>query len=152
MNRQTHAKSGLFLMEIMFNILFFSVLVTFCLQMFFRAHSLSEETSALHCAVTTCSSLAEIYQSSKNGKETLTQDFPEFSFADNTLEIYFNDEFRNCPKEKATYFAEIVFLMDDRKTAEISFYRLSDSDKIYSLPVSGYCPQTVNTLSGGERP
>ena len=36
MNQYQHSKSSLFLMEIILNILFFSVLATFCVQIFFK--------------------------------------------------------------------------------------------------------------------
>lgn len=36
MNQYRHSKSSLFLMEIILNILFFSILATFCVQIFFQ--------------------------------------------------------------------------------------------------------------------
>ena len=69
MKNYRHSKASLFLMEIMLNILFFSILVTICLQMFIKAHNLSDSTTVLHRAVSTCTSIAEVYQSSNEGKE-----------------------------------------------------------------------------------
>ena len=152
MNRPTHSKSGLFLMEIMFNILFFSVLITFCLQLFFEAHSLSESTTVLHRAVSTCSSLAEIYQSSPNGEDSLQQYYPDSVVSDNSLQIYFSEDFINCSQKGAAFSAEFTFSEDNPKTATLCFLRLSDSETLYSLNISGYCPQTVTALTGGERP
>lgn len=44
MNQYRHSKSSLFLMEIILNILFFSILATFCVQIFFKGYQLSENT------------------------------------------------------------------------------------------------------------
>ena len=63
MNQYRHSKSSLFLMEIILNILFFSILATFCVQIFFKGYQLSKSTEKLHQAVTACTSIAEICQS-----------------------------------------------------------------------------------------
>ena len=60
MNQYRHSKSSLFLMEIILNILFFSILATFCVQIFFKGYQLSKSTEKLHQAVTACTSIAEI--------------------------------------------------------------------------------------------
>ena len=62
MNQYRHSKSSLFLMEIILNILFFSILATFCVQIFFKGYQLSKSTEKLHQAVTACTSIAEICQ------------------------------------------------------------------------------------------
>ena len=48
MNQQKHDKSSLFLMEIIINILFFAILASFCVQIFFKAYEMSKDTSRLH--------------------------------------------------------------------------------------------------------
>ena len=45
MNQYRHSKSSLFLMEIILNILFFSILATFCVQIFFKGYQLSKTAS-----------------------------------------------------------------------------------------------------------
>ena len=65
MNQYRHSKSSLFLMEIILNILFFSILATFCVQIFFKGYQLSKSTEKLHQAVTACTSIAEICQSTE---------------------------------------------------------------------------------------
>ena len=57
MNQYRHSKSSLFLMEIILNILFFSILATFCVQIFFKGYQLSKSTEKLHQAVTACTSI-----------------------------------------------------------------------------------------------
>ena len=56
------SKSGLFLMEIMFAILFFSLAGAVCLQLFVKAHSLSRDAKTLDAAVTVCQSAAAVLE------------------------------------------------------------------------------------------
>ena len=84
MNQYRHSKSSLFLMEIILNILFFSILATFCVQIFFKGYQLSENTKKLHQAVTACVSIAEICQSTDSPKEALSSIYPESSFLPST--------------------------------------------------------------------
>ena len=107
MNKYRHPKSSLFLMEIMVNILFFAVLVTICLQLFFKAHTLSENTSVLHRAVTTCTSIAEVYQSSTDGEEIILSVFPNALFLEDIILIYFDKSFIPCQKTSGAYRATI---------------------------------------------
>ena len=57
------SKTGLFLMETMFAILFFAVAGAVCLQLFARAHLFSQDAMKLNEAVTVCQSAASILES-----------------------------------------------------------------------------------------
>ena len=149
MNKYRHPKSSLFLIEIMINILFFSVLITICLQLFFKAYTLSENTSALHRAVTACTSIAEVYQSDPNGEEVLLTIYPDAIALKKTLLIYYDKHFLPCTKTESAYRA--VLINDaSQHTATISFYALDEAEPLYTLSVSSYFPQTFNELSGGN--
>ena len=102
MNRYKHSKTSLFLMEIMIDILFFCILVTICLQLFFKAHNLSESTTILHRAVTACTSIAEIYQSDSNGKQLILHIYPDARELDQNITIYYDEGFSSCPEERST--------------------------------------------------
>ena len=148
MNKYRHPKSSLFLMEIMINILFFAVLVTICLQLFFKAHTLSENTSVLHHAVTTCTSIAEVYQSNTDGEEIILSVYPNALFLEDTILIYFDENFMPCQKASGTYRAMIEKVADD--SAMISFCAFDSTENLYSITVSSYMPLTLNELMGGD--
>ena len=93
MNQYRHSKSSLFLMEIILNILFFSILATFCVQIFFKGYQLSKSTEKLHQAVTACTSIAEICQSTDSPEETLSSIYPESMSLDATILIYYDRDF-----------------------------------------------------------
>ena len=147
MNKYRHPKSSLFLMEIMINILFFAVLVTICLQLFFKAHKLSESTSVLHHAVTTCTSIAEVYQSDHNGEEIVMTFYPDAIALNNTILIYFGENYLPCAESNSKYRA--VLEHGNSPNANIIFYEQESGVAIYSLALSSYIPQTLKVLEGG---
>lgn len=150
MNKYRHSKSSLFLMEIMLNIFFFSILVTICLQLFFKAHTLSENTTTLHRAVTTCTSVAEVYQSNAYGKESILHLYPDAMELNQNIIIYYDEDFASCPKEKGAYRITITLSDNDIHNAIIEFSDLETSDVIYTLTVSSYEPQTLSSAMGGD--
>ena len=149
MNKYRHSKASLFLMELMLNILFFSVLVTICLQLFFKAHNLSESTTVLHRAVSTSTSIAEIYQSNSYGKESILHIYPDAIELNQNIIIYFDEKFVSCPKEEGSYRATITIGDDPLHTAVINFSKIDSDEIIYTLTVSAYEPQTLSSVSGG---
>lgn len=150
MKNYRHSKASLFLMEIMLNILFFSILATICLQLFVKAHHLSDSTTVLHRAVSTCTSIAEVYQSSSNGKESILHIYPEATEQGEMITIYFDEKFNSCSKEESSYHALITIDSDALRTAEITFSEMENEEKIYSISVSGYQPQTLSCIIGGN--
>jgi len=147
MNKYRHPKSSLFLMEIMINILFFAVLVTICLQLFFKAHNLSNDTTTLHRAVTACTSVAEVYQSNNDGKEVIMTMYPHAIALNNTILIYFDENYLPCNEASGTYRA--VLDHSNPPDACITFYSQDNGKVIYSLELSSYTPRTLEDLKGG---
>lgn len=147
MNKYRHPKSSLFLMEIMINILFFAVLVTICLQLFFKAHNLSEDTTALHHAVTACTSIAEVYQSNPNCKEVIMMVYPDAIALDSTILIYFNESYQPCNEAESSYRA--ILDHTNSSNVNITFYSQDNGEILYSLMVSSYMPRTLDALEGG---
>ena len=148
MNKYRHPKSSLFLMEIMINILFFAVLVTICLQLFFKAHQLSEDTSQIHHAVTACTSIAEVYQSNYNGREMIMTIYPDAIALNTTILIYFDEHYLPCKEADSSYRA--VLDQGNLTDATITFYTQDSETIIYSLAVSAAVPRTLNALEGGS--
>ena len=80
----------------------FSILATFCVQIFFKGYQLSKSTEKLHQAVTACTSIAEICQSTDSPEETLSSIYPESMSLDATILIYYDRDF--LPVENKTLF------------------------------------------------
>ena len=151
MKKYRHSKASLFLLEIMLNILFFAVLVTICLQLFFKAHNLSTDTTAMHQAVTACTSIAEVYQSTPNGEEMILNIYPDAIILNDTIIIYFDYTFSSCALFESNYRA-VLSKHDNEDILEISFFKKDEADAIYQLCVSSYSPRTLDELAGGNTP
>ena len=55
------SKASLFLMELIIAILIFSLSSALCVQLFAKAHLLSNKTKDLNHAISLCESVAEVY-------------------------------------------------------------------------------------------
>lgn len=55
------SKSGLFLMEMILSILFFSLSSAVCIQLFVKSHLISRQSVDLNCAVEYCQNVAEAF-------------------------------------------------------------------------------------------
>ena len=148
MNQYRHSKSSLFLMEIILNILFFSILATFCVQIFFKGYQLSKSTEKLHQAVTACTSIAEICQSTDSPEETLSSIYPESMSLDATILIYYDRDFLAYGKQNAVYRATVDFLPDQLATIHITFLDTSTAETLYELSASCYQPISLSTTGG----
>ena len=148
MNQYRHSKSSLFLMEIILNILFFSILATFCVQIFFKGYQLSKSTEKLHQAVTACTSIAEICQSTDSPEETLSSIYPESMSLNETILIYYNKDFLACGKQNAVYRATVDFLPDQLATIHITFLDTSTAETLYELSASCYQPISLSKTGG----
>ncbi len=59
---KNHSKSGLFLIELIIALLFFSLGSLVCIQMFLLSHNTAEESKRLGAAVVAAQTAAEIYE------------------------------------------------------------------------------------------
>ena len=151
MNKYRPIKSSIFLLEIMLNILFFAILATICVQLFFKARTLSQNASLLYHAVTICTSIAEVYQSERDGKEMIMALYPDAIELDKTILFYFDDNYFPCIEIDSAFRAVLEYDRTNH-TAKISFYKKNDTAVIYSLEISAYMPQTLGEQKGGQTP
>ena len=151
MRKYRFQRSSLFFLEIMLNLLFFVILVTICLQLFLKAHHLSKDTTLLHRAVTVCTSIAEVCQSSLDETDIFQTIYPESLILNDTILIYFDSNFAACSEFESIYR---VFLSENKEDNRITirFLRKNDTSIIYELEISSYSPQSLQKLMGGATP
>lgn len=102
--------SNLFLMELILAIFFFSAASAICLQFFVKSHLLSREAGALNQAVSICSSMAELIQvsdSSRGAMELLQAEYPEGSFTETELLLYYDKKFMVCNENESAYLLRL---------------------------------------------
>ena len=126
------SKSSLFLLELMISIVFFALAAAGCVQVFAKAHMLSQEAGRLDMAVSVAQSLAEECSGSR--------------MEDN--QRYYDELGNVCGKEDGVYLAEIL------QTEQAGMYQIhitvmdmKTQDTLYTLQTASYLP---NGTGGGN--
>lgn len=97
MNTRNSSKSGLFLMELLMGILFFSVACAVCVKLFVTSSQLSRQSVSLNHAVSLAESIAESFYGCNGDPKALSQLLPSEEnglYADVTL--YEENELLHC--------------------------------------------------------
>lgn len=142
-------KTGLFLMELIIAILFFSLAAAICIQLFVKSHMISERSIALNHSILLAQNTAEIFYATNGDPEKMasllgcgeSSDTAAIADSDNasTLTLFYTDKF-DCldPAEAASaVFQQTISLYADSDPALITCHivisELSSGDVIYSL-------------------
>ena len=113
--------SSLFLLELILAVLFFSVASALCIQIFTKAHLMSQDARDLNFAVNEVSSMAE--------------QMPDDSLQNATA--YYNSSYASCEKADAVYVLTVHYEPEDTLLkAHISMDTVADNRNIYTLDVT----------------
>lgn len=77
MQTKNSSKSGIFLMELILSILFFSIAAAVCVKLFVTAHRLSDQSVNLNHAVAMAESIAEAFYGCNGNAGELEKLFPD---------------------------------------------------------------------------
>ena len=126
------SKSSLFLLELMISIVFFALAAAGCVQVFAKAHMLSQEAGRLDMAVSVAQSLAEECSGSR--------------MEDN--QRYYDELGNVCGKEEGVYLAEILQTEQaGMNQIHITVMDMETQDTLYTLQTASYLP---NGTGGGN--
>lgn len=113
--------SSLFLLELILAVLFFSVASALCIQIFTKAHLMSQDARDLNFAVNEVSSMSE-------------------QMSDGTLQdaaAYYDSSYASCEKADAVYVLTVHYEPEDTLLkAHISMDTVADNRNIYTLDVT----------------
>ena len=127
------SKSSLFLLELMISIVFFALAAAGCVQVFAKAHMLSQEAGRLDMAVSVAQSLAEECSGSR--------------MEDN--QRYYDELGNVCGKEDGVYLAEILQTEQaGMNQSHITVMDMETQDTLYTLQTASYLPD--GTGGGNE--
>lgn len=113
--------SSLFLLELILAVLFFSVASALCIQIFTKAHLMSQDARDLNFAVNEVSSMAE--------------QMPDDSLQD--AAAYYDSSYASCKKADAVYVLTVHYEPEDTLLkAHISMDTIDDNRNIYTLDVT----------------
>ncbi|MCR4850566.1 MAG: hypothetical protein K5870_04820 [Lachnospiraceae bacterium] len=130
------SKTGLFLMELIMSIMFFSLAAAICVELFVRSHSLSKSSVELNHAVVECDSVAEFIQGVGGNIE---QDTFLYTYDGNFNRRYVESQHNRM---SASYILVCEKKPDPENpgliTYKISFLSYPESKVIYSIEPEYY--------------
>jgi hypothetical protein len=140
--KQSHSQNSIFLMEIILNVLLFSILLVVGLQFFIHSHTLTEKTQQLHQAVSGCESVAAVFESGDGNLDDLVDTYQYSVNLHSQVLIYLDSNFNECQKQNACYYISASLSSDSTDTLEkatITCYTI-DATQLYTLRVCHYTP------------
>lgn len=151
MKKRVTSKSGLFLLEMMISILFFSIVAAICVQIFAKAHMMSRKAHDLNMAVSYASSGAELL-THLDTAEQLTEylDGCEQS-GEGRFAVYYDKDWKVCESENAYAWMEIMFVEEDgMRSAQFQVRLTAGEEPLYQLNTGRYLRKTVEAGDGNE--
>lgn len=144
--------SSLFLLELILAVLFFSVASALCIQIFTKAHLMSQDARDLNFAVNEISSMAEQISAGTLHPDTAassddtaassgdTASDPSTQMPDDSLQdaaAYYDSSYASCKKADAVYVLTVHYEPEDTLLkAHISMDTVADNRNIYTLDVT----------------
>lgn len=137
--------SSLFLLELILAVLFFSVASALCIQIFTKAHLMSQDARDLNFAVNEVSSMAEQISAGTLHSDTAassddTASDPSTQMPDDSLQdaaAYYDSGYASCEKADAVYVLIVHYEPENTLLkAHISMDTIADNRNIYALDVT----------------
>ncbi len=160
--RHRASHGSLFLMELIFSILLFTIIATICISGFVKAHTLSRDASLQTHYATMAGNIAEMFRSGEDWDSTIKEIlayYPEASVISSddsdetllsdtslkitnlprTIHIYFDKEFHPCGVKAAAYCAEVNLSYEDALlTADIGIRIGGNTAHVYELSIDHF--------------
>ena len=137
--------SSPFLLELILAVLFFSVASALCIQIFTKAHLMSQDARDLNFAVNEVSSMAEQISAGTLHSDTAassddTASDPSTQMPDDSLQdaaAYYDSGYASCEKADAVYVLTVHYEPENTLLkAHISMDTIADNRNIYTLDVT----------------
>ena len=103
MNRSSNSHSRMFLMEMMFAILFFSLAGAVCLRMFAASRRMSVSAAELNMAVNQAGNAAELLKNSYRTNASrfpgcILDEYPDAAADGAGITVYYDTNWESCPR------------------------------------------------------
>lgn len=136
MKQLKSAKSGLFLLELIVVILFFSLGSTVCIQAFTKAHLMSQKAQDLSFASLKASETTSVIKYTDCTLESLQEYFPHAAEKNGEFLIFYNENYEECGEQDSRYVLHTALAPDGRaQTAHIRVLRCDAEKTIYELQI-----------------
>lgn len=137
----SHSRSGIFLMEIIIAILFFSIVSALCLQAFVRSRALSKDANALNRSVAITESIAEMIKgadSPQNAIALIQETYPNAASDSEVALLSYDENWEPCraSDKDCTYQVSVICNSFGQDTKDDSLGLLTWSISSQSAEVS----------------
>ena len=142
--RSNTSKSGLFLLELILSVLFFSLSSVICVQMFVKSHNLSKESKELNNSVILCESMADTFYATEGDLLQMTELLSGSSLPkDNVICMFFDEAFNITGESSAVYKLSGTCDTDNLlKLLNIELTEISQDKTVYTLSIKYYPSET----------
>jgi hypothetical protein len=106
------SKSSLFLIELMLSILFFAIASSVCLQMFVKAHTLSQDSRDLTFATEAASTLSDYWKDCNGDYDLLIDELLFGEYTDETFTVYYSKDGQSCEENEHYYTIYLTTTID----------------------------------------
>ena len=141
-------------MELILSILFFALTAAVCLQLFVKAHLLSQDTINLNHAVTEAQNFAEVFLA---GDGSLKR-FPDYfidqltpdscSYDDSgmlcSFTLFYDKDWNPSGLSDYTYQITIAYTQKDQPAMRDAIITVSDTEDFYRIPLQKYISREVS--------
>jgi len=132
-NRFSVSFSSMFLMELIFAILIFSIASAISVSAFAKAHALSSQASVENASVSLVSSAADLGRSSSSyddAENVLAESYSKADFANGICSVYYDRNLAECSAGQAAYILSVQLLgpKGGLLTAELDFQKADPED------------------------
>lgn len=143
MRERQNTRSSLFLIELILAILFFSLASAVCVQVFVKAHFISQSAAELTLGANCASSAAEVLTHTDGSYEAFKELFPQAQEDDGEFYLCYDQDGKICEEEDAVYYLRIQEAASDNiRSAHILFTDKS-GNCLYRLDPEIRIPRTV---------
>lgn len=132
------SKTGLQLMELGINLLFFCIILTLCVQFFVRSYEERKESERLTFAVNEVCNLAEILISEDISLTEITEYYPAARVSQDATSatVFYDSDFNETDSENASYRMDVTSEIQGENTeTNIDYFALDndESNCLYSV-------------------
>ncbi len=136
-----HSHSSVFLLELMINIVLFSIVITVCLRIYLLGYKKSQETTQLTHAIVLVQDVCDCFQSCYGDSEKMLSYFPNGILQSTDMTLYYDQDFQKSSDLQDVYEIRISFTSDHSlNTANIRFVNVATEAEIYHITTTVHIP------------
>ena len=135
-NFTTHSKSGLFLMEMIFVLLFLGLTCGICVRLFAASYQSRQKAREYDHIQELTTSIGEVLEGSQGTPEDFQDLFPDGNISGDTISCYFDKKWDSVSQEEAVYVLTLTLaLTENQKSADLLFQKVAQEASLFQQTI-----------------